>query len=93
MCIRVRTLDEFAETLRETALVPVSAPAPAPAFGGRKVAFAYATGLGLLEFVENCGAPDLADFVHPLLTELSASFVEVLPFKAAPGTAPERTDR
>ena len=89
----VRTLDEFADKLRETALVPVSAPAPAAAFGGRKVAFAYTPGFGLLEFVESTEAPDLIEFAHPLLSELRASFMKVLPFKAAPGTAPGPTAR
>lgn len=79
ICVRVHTLDEFAEKLRETALVPVCAPAPAPAFGGRKVAFAYTPGFGLLEFVESAGAPDLSNFAHPLLNELRASFLKVLP--------------
>ena len=91
VCVRVQTLDEFAEKLRETALVPVRAPAPAPAFGGRKVAFAYTPGFGLLEFLESADAPDLTDFAHPLLSELSTSFLKVLPYQAAPGTATEPT--
>lgn len=78
ICVRVQTLDGFAEKLRETTLSSVSAPAPAPAFGGRKVAFAYAPGFGLLEFVESAGAPDLASFAHPLLSDLRASFVKSL---------------
>jgi methylmalonyl-CoA/ethylmalonyl-CoA epimerase len=93
ICVRVRTLDEFAEKLRETALVVVSAPVPAPAFGGRKVAFAYTPGFGLLEFVESADAPDLANFAHPALSELRASFRKVLPYKVAPDTAPEPTAR
>lgn len=79
ICVRVLTLDGFEKELRETALVFVSAPAPAPAFGGRKVAFAYAPGFGLLEFVESADAPDLASFSHPLLEELRASFLKVIP--------------
>lgn len=82
LCVRVRTLDEFALVIRETAMVSVSAPAAAPAFGGRKVAFAYAPGFGLIEFVESADAPDLADFMHPSLSELRASFKKALPSEA-----------
>jgi methylmalonyl-CoA/ethylmalonyl-CoA epimerase len=74
VCVRVATLDEFAEQIAKTPLVPVSAPTPAPAFGGRKVAFAYLTGLGLLEFVESAGAPTFAAFTDPSFGELRASF-------------------
>jgi methylmalonyl-CoA/ethylmalonyl-CoA epimerase len=74
VCIRVATLDGFAEQIARTPLVPVRAPKPAPAFGGRKVAFAYLTGLGLIEFVESAGAPALAAFAHPSFGELRTSF-------------------
>lgn len=79
VCIRVQTLDEFGERVREIDLVSVRAPAPAPALGGRKVAFAYAPGLGLLEFLESSDAPDLSNFTHPLFSELRASFLKFLP--------------
>ena len=79
ICVRVQTLDDFAEKLRQTTLAPVSAPAPAPALGGRRVAFAYTPGFGLLEFVESAGAPDLTNFAHPSFNELRVSFLKVLP--------------
>jgi methylmalonyl-CoA/ethylmalonyl-CoA epimerase len=74
ICVRVATLDEFAEQIGRTPLVPVRAPIPAPAFGGRKVAFAYLTGFGLLEFVESAGAPALAEFSDPSFSNLRTSF-------------------
>src|SRR5262245_21619175 len=74
VCVRVATLDEFAEQIGKTPLVTVRAPTPAPAFGGRKVAFAYLTGLGLVEFVESAGAPTLAAFTDPSFGELRTSF-------------------
>ena len=74
VCVCVATLDEFAEQIGKTLLVPVRAPTPAPAFGGRKVAFAYLTGFGLLEFVESKGAPSLAAFNDPSFGGLRASF-------------------
>jgi len=79
ICVRVQTLDGFAEKLRETALIPVRPPAPAPALEGRKVAFAYTPGFGLVEFLENPDSPDLAKFMHPLLADLRASFFKILP--------------
>jgi len=78
VCVRVATLDEFAEQIARTPLVPVRAPTPAPAFSGRRVAFAYLTGLGLLEFVESAGAPTLATFSDPSFGELRASFQKFL---------------
>jgi len=74
VCVRVATLDDFIEQIGKTPLVPVRAPTPAPAFGGRKVAFAYLTGFGLLEFVEGVGAPPLAAFTDPSFGSLRASF-------------------
>jgi methylmalonyl-CoA/ethylmalonyl-CoA epimerase len=74
VCICVAALNEFAEQIAKTPLVPVRAPTPAPAFGGRKVAFAYLTGFGLLEFVESKDAPSLAAFNDPSFDGLRASF-------------------
>jgi methylmalonyl-CoA/ethylmalonyl-CoA epimerase len=74
VCIRVATLDEFAEQIGKTPLVPVRAPTPAPAFGGRKVAFAYLTGFGLLEFVESADASALAEFTDPSFSNLRTGF-------------------
>jgi methylmalonyl-CoA/ethylmalonyl-CoA epimerase len=78
VCVRVATLDEFAGQIGKTPLVPVRAPTPAPAFGGRKVAFAYLAGFGLLEFVESSGAPALAQFADPSFGELRTSFQKFL---------------
>lgn len=78
VCVQVATLDEFAEQIGSTPLVPVRAPTPAPAFGGRKVAFAYLSGFGLLEFVESAGAPPLSTFADPAFGELRASFQRFL---------------
>jgi methylmalonyl-CoA/ethylmalonyl-CoA epimerase len=78
VCIRVATLDQFADQIGRAPLVPVRGPTPAPAFGGRRVAFAYLTGLGLLEFVESTGAPSLAAFADPSLGELRTSFQKFL---------------
>jgi len=78
VCVRVATLDQFAEQIGKTPLVPVRAPTPAPAFGGRKVAFAYLTGFGLVEFVESAGAPMLGAFADPSFADLRTSFQKLL---------------
>lgn len=62
VCLRVASLDRFADVIDRTPFVPVQWPLEAPAFGGRKVAFAYRNGFGLVEFVEFDGAPPLAAF-------------------------------
>ena len=74
VCVCVATLDEFEELTGKLPLVPVRAPTAAPAFGGRKVAFAYLTGFGLLEFVESAGAPSLSAFNDAAFDNLRSSF-------------------
>src|SRR5215831_13952633 len=74
VCVRVAALDEFADQIGKTPLVQVRAPTPAPAFGGRRVAFAYLTGFGLIEFVESEDALALAEFTDPSFSNLRTSF-------------------
>jgi methylmalonyl-CoA/ethylmalonyl-CoA epimerase len=85
VCVCVATLDDFSDQIGTTPLVPVRTPTPAPAFGGRKVAFAYLTGFGLLEFVERKDAPSLAAFNDPSLGGLRSSFQKISSIRASPG--------
>ena len=66
VALQVAALDGFEAWCRGVGAQPVARPAPAPAIGpGRRVAFAFAQALGLVEFVETPGAPPLADARWP----------------------------
>jgi methylmalonyl-CoA/ethylmalonyl-CoA epimerase len=51
-CYAVESMAAGSERLRETGLMPISAPMPAAAFAGSLVAFFYDRDIGLVELVE-----------------------------------------
>lgn len=53
ICYEVNDITESFSALRDTGMVPVSAPQPATLFEGLKVAFLYSRLGGLLELVES----------------------------------------
>ncbi len=65
ICFRVLALDGFEEWCHASRITPVREPIPAPAFGGRRVAFGFRPGLGLVEFVECEGAAALSSLSLP----------------------------
>ena len=53
ICYEVDDIETTLESMRSAGMVPVSPPAPATLFGGRRVAFMYSKLGGLVELVES----------------------------------------
>jgi methylmalonyl-CoA epimerase len=52
LCFEVVNLDEYMLQAQSKGVICVCPPVPAAAFGGRRIAFLYYKGVGLIEFVE-----------------------------------------
>jgi methylmalonyl-CoA/ethylmalonyl-CoA epimerase len=52
LCFEVASLDEYMLQAQAKGVVCVCPPVPAAAFGGRRIAFLFYKGIGLVEFVE-----------------------------------------
>lgn len=52
LCFRVHDLDGALSAARDAGAIVVSPPRPAPALGGKRVAFIYVTGNNLIEYLE-----------------------------------------
>lgn len=52
ICYEVSSLEDAIEELKKKKFILTRKPAPAPAIGGRRVAFLYASMTGVLELVE-----------------------------------------
>jgi len=52
VCFEVPDLDTALREAESRGAIPVQPPSPAPAFDGRRIAFLYYRGMGLVEFVE-----------------------------------------
>ena len=52
ICFEVPDLEIALTEAESKGAIPVQPPSPAPAFDGRRIAFLYYRGLGLVEFVE-----------------------------------------
>ncbi len=57
LCYVVADIGAALESIRQSGGRVVSGPSPAPAFGGRRVAFAFTRDREILEFVEAAPAP------------------------------------
>lgn len=66
LCYEVKDLDEAGERLRSQGMLAVSAPAPAVAFGGRRIAWLADKAAPLVELVESGPGPlRLDDLASP----------------------------
>ena len=52
LCFEVANLDEYTRHAQSKGVICVCPPVPAAAFGGRRIAFLFYKGIGLIEFVE-----------------------------------------
>lgn len=59
VCYQSEDLEADVTRLRRSGFKVTVPPAPAVAFGGRRVAFLYSLSLGLVELVESGGLPDM----------------------------------
>lgn len=53
LCYEVNDLDQTFAHARDVGAIPICAPVPAEAFGGRRICFVFYPTLGLIEFVES----------------------------------------
>lgn len=51
-CFKIENLEEYCGSLTEEYIL-ISAPSPAPALGGKRVAFLYSENMGIVELLES----------------------------------------